>query len=547
MKKNIVIGFLGTTLDTGSTEDRWKRWRPTIDLCRHAELQVHRLELIYQKRFAKLAEQVAADIVKVSPGTQVQLQNIEMDNPWDFQTVYAGLHDFARRYAFNPDKEEYLVHITTGTHVAQICLFLLTEARYLPAKLIQTAPPRGEGKASSKPGTFDIIDLDLSRYDAIASRFLKEKHESVSFLKSGIETKNKAFNTLIERIERVSVASKAPLLLMGPTGSGKSLLARRIYELKKARRQVAGPFVEVNCATLRGDAAMAALFGHTKGAFTGAVQARPGLLRAADGGMLFLDEIGELGLDEQAMLLRALEEKTFLPVGSDKEVASDFQLLAGTNRELAKEVAAGEFREDLFARINLWTFCLPPLRERREDIEPNIEFELEHFAGREGVNVTFNKEARQQFLAFATSAQAYWTGNFRDLSGSINRMATLAIAAGGRISPDLVDAEITHLTSLWQQIRGSAGDGDACAPGGNGLVEAILPARVLHDLDPFDRVQLEEVLRVCSQSATLSEAGRVLFAASRKHKKVANDADRLRKYLARFDLTWQDVAKHAGA
>jgi len=545
MKKNIVIGFLGTTLDTGSTEDRWKRWRPTIDLCRHAELQVHRFELIYQKRFAKLAEQVAADIVKVSPGTQVQLQNIEMDNPWDFQTVYAGLHDFARRYAFNPDREEYLVHITTGTHVAQICLFLLTEARYLPAKLIQTAPPRGEGKASSKPGTFDIIDLDLSRYDAIASRFLKEKHESVSILKSGIETKNKAFNTLIERIERVSVASKAPLLLMGPTGSGKSLLARRIYELKKARRQVAGPFVEVNCATLRGDAAMAALFGHTKGAFTGAVQARPGLLRAADGGMLFLDEIGELGLDEQAMLLRALEEKTFLPVGSDKEVASDFQLLAGTNRELAKEVAAGDFREDLFARINLWTFCLPPLRERREDIEPNIEFELEHFAGREGVNVTFNKEARQQFLAFATSAQAYWTGNFRDLSGSINRMATLAIAAGGRISPDLVEAEIAHLTSLWQQIRGSAGGETVCLPGGDGLVEAILPARVLHDLDPFDRVQLEEVLRVCSQSATLSEAGRVLFAASRKHKKVANDADRLRKYLARFDLTWQDVAKHA--
>src|SRR4029077_17672785 len=136
------------------------------------------------------------------------------------------------------------------------------------------------------------------------------------------------------------------LLLMGPTGAGKSQLARRIYELKKSRRQLAGsggsgPFVEINCATIRGDAAMSALFGHTKGAFTGAVSARPGLLRAADGGVLLLDEIGELGLDEQAMLLRALEEKGFLPVGSDVEVRSDFQLLAGTNRELMGEVRTG--------------------------------------------------------------------------------------------------------------------------------------------------------------------------------------------------------------
>jgi len=147
-----------------------------------------------------------------------------------------------------------------------------------------------------------------------------------SFLKSGIETRNAAFNCLIERIEQVAIASRAPLLLMGPTGAGKSQLARRIYDLKKARSLVAGEFVEVNSAALRGDAAMSALFGHVKRAFTGAARDRPGLLRKADGGVLFLDEVGELGLDEQAMLLRALEEKVFLPVGSDREVESEFQL-----------------------------------------------------------------------------------------------------------------------------------------------------------------------------------------------------------------------------
>src|SRR5205814_8537630 len=98
------------------------------------------------------------------------------------------------------------------------------------------------------------------------------------------------------------------------------------------------------------------LFGHVKGAFTGALTPRPGLLRAADGGILFLDEIGELGVDEQAMLLRALEEKVFMPLGSDKEASSNFQLIAGTNRDLARAVATGTFREDLFARIDLWTF-----------------------------------------------------------------------------------------------------------------------------------------------------------------------------------------------
>src|SRR5205814_9346470 len=133
-----------------------------------------------------------------------------------------------------------------------------------------------------------------------------------------------------------------------------SRLARRIYELKKVRHAVKGEFVDVNCATLRGDGAMSALFGHTKGAFTGALKDRPGLLRTADAGVLLLDEIGELGPDEQAMLLRAVEDKAFLPVGTDREVQSDFQLVAGTNRDLGQAVRTGRFRDDLLARINLW-------------------------------------------------------------------------------------------------------------------------------------------------------------------------------------------------
>jgi hypothetical protein len=134
-----------------------------------------------------------------------------------------------------------------------------------------------------------------------------------------------------------------------------------------------------------------------------------------------LDEIGELGLDEQAVILRAIEEKRFLPLGSDKETMSDFQLIAGTNRDLPVDVAKGKFREDLLARLDLWTFELPALKDRRDDIEPNLDFELVRFAEREGVRATFNREARERYLAFARSDRAIWRANFRDLGASVIR------------------------------------------------------------------------------------------------------------------------------
>ena len=337
-----------------------------------------RFELLGQARTRRLGEEVAADIRTVSPETEVRLRDLPIGDPWDFEEVYGALHDFFRAYPFRPEAESYLVHVTTGTHVVQICLFLLTESRDVPGRLVQTSPPRR--RSDGGPGTYTIIDLDLSRYDRLASRLHRAQREGLSFLKSGIDTRNLRFNRLIERIEQAAVASAAPLLFTGPTGAGKSRLARRVYELKRARRRVEGPFVEGNCATLRGDAAMSALFGHVRGAFTGAVQARAGLLRAADHGVLFLDEIGELGPDEQAMFLRALEDKAFLPVGADREVRSDVQLIAGTNRDLAETVVAGRFRDDLLARINLWTFRLPGLQERVEDLEPNLGYELDQWA-----------------------------------------------------------------------------------------------------------------------------------------------------------------------
>lgn len=529
MKKQVIIGFLGTTLDRIRQTDRWEKWRPTVGLFRQEHLRWDRFELLADPRFASLTREVTDDIASVSPETTVTTHPVTCTDWWDFESVYGMLLDFATAYPFNNDEEDYHVHITTGTHVAQICLFLLCESGRIPAKLVQTSPPRGKGPIGAE-GSVQIIDLDLAKYDRLSARFEAERETGRSFLKAGIATRNAAFNALIDEIETVAVRTRAPVLLTGPTGAGKSALARRICELKRTRGQVRGKFVEANCATLRGDNALSTLFGHVRGAFTGAVNERQGLLKAADGGVLFLDEIGELGAEEQSLLLRALEDKRFMPLGSDKEVTSDFQLLCGTNRDLVAEVAAGRFREDLFARINLWTYRLPGLRERPEDIEPNLDFELHRWGDAEGRSVRFNREGRALFLKQATAPDEPWSGNFRDLRAIVARLATLC--DGGRIGPADVEKEFMQLRSRRAPVTASEPEA---------RLEALLGRASFAELDRFDRVQLADTLVVCRQSQSLAEAGRKLFAVSRIKKAKPNDTDRLRKYLASFDLDWETV------
>ena len=527
--KTVVISLLGTTLDNrGFNYKRWERWRPTVSLCQHEDLVVDRLELLFQKPFQDVAVQLTSDIKTISPETEIRHHLVNFSDPWDFESVYAELLDFACSFPFNTEQEEYLLHITTGTHVGQICMYLLTEARYLPGRLIQTSPPQ---KNEAHAGHYQIIDLDLSKYDELASRFAKEHQEGAHYLKGGIETRNPAFNKMIEQVEKVAIRSQEPILLTGPSGSGKSQLAKRIYQLKKKRGQFPGALVEVNCATLRGDNAMSALFGHVKGAFTGAVMARKGLLTEADNGLLFLDEIGELGLDEQAMLLRAIEDKRFMPLGSDKETGSRFQLIAGTNRNLFQQVEQGRFREDLLARINLWSYQLPSLKERLEDLDANIDYELEKYSQKTNSLIGFNKQAKEYYLQFAKSSEASWNSNFRDLNASITRMATLA--DGGRITPEVVVDEIHRLRHDWRQSQTNSATVNL-----TGLLD--------QPLDLFEQLQLANVIAVCQVSQTAAEAGRKLFNVSRLNKASGNDSHRIIQFLSKFGLDFKTVKQWPG-
>jgi transcriptional regulatory protein RtcR len=178
--------------------------------------------------------------------------------------------------------------------------------------------------------------------------------------------------------------------------------------------------------------------------------------------------------------------------------------------------------------MNLWTFRLPGLTERPEDIEPNLDYELEQFARRSSLRVTMSKEVREKFLSFARSPAARWSANFRDLNACVTRMATLS--PGGRITREILDGELDRLRIGW------------FAPDSQGtedILGALLDSTTLEKLDLFDRAQLAFVIRICRECATLSEAGRKLFGATREKRKVQNDADRLRKYLSRFNLDWQ--------
>ena len=537
-KQNVVIGFLGTQLDSAKTskreKSRWDSWRPTVGLCQHEDFLIDRYELLYDSRYESLAEEVMADMRQVSPETEVIGRVLGIQRPWDFEDVYGNLYDYLQQLRCDISECEYYAHITTGTHVAQICLFILTESGHLPGKLIQTAPPRGRSIGAGR-GAKTVIDLDLSKYDRLATRFSREQEEAQDLLKSGIATRNAAFNALIEQIEIVALRSRAPILITGATGAGKSRLASQIYSLRSDRAGVEGDFVEVNCATLRGDGAMSALFGHKKGSFTGAQADRAGLLREAHGGVLFLDEIGELGLDEQAMLLRALEEGKWLPYGSDKPVKSRFQLITGTNRGLREVVVKGQFREDLLARINTWTFTLPGLAERREDIRPNLEYELSNLERDTGRVVQFNKEAYGMFLKFAEHPASAWRGNFRDLNAAVTRMSTMA--PRGRIREQEVEAEIARLEYSWQ--RGKKDDINEREL--DEVLGAVLSEEARAEIDPFDQPQLAYVIEVCRSSRSLSDAGRVLYAVSREKRRVKNDGDRLRKYLAKFGLRFEDL------
>jgi len=225
--------------------------------------------------------------------------------------------------------------------------------------------------------------------------------------------------TLVRKVAK----SDANVLITGETGTGKELVARAIHYSSPRRGK---PFIAVDCSTLPKDLVASELFGHKKGSFTGAFRDKKGKFELADGGTLFLDEIGDVPLETQVKLLRVLQERTITPVGDERDIPVDVRIIAATNRDLQSAIEAGEFRQDLYYRLNVFPIELPPLRQRREDIPLLVEHFLKRLAPDRRVRVTPK--------AFELLTRYHWAGNVRELENVVERAVILS--EGGDIYPE---------------------------------------------------------------------------------------------------------------
>jgi formate hydrogenlyase transcriptional activator len=221
-----------------------------------------------------------------------------------------------------------------------------------------------------------------------------------------------ALNSVLTRVAKVA-PTDSTVLVTGETGTGKELIARAIH---KRSRRAARAFVSVNCAAIPRDLIASELFGHEKGAFTGATQRRLGRFELAEGGSIFLDEIGELPPETQVALLRVLQEREFERVGGNANIRAEVRVIAATNRDLEAAVTAGAFRSDLFYRLNVFPIEIPPLRERKEDIPLLVEYFINRYARRMGRTIRrINKRSLELLQAYP------WPGNIRELQNVIER------------------------------------------------------------------------------------------------------------------------------
>jgi DNA-binding NtrC family response regulator len=303
--------------------------------------------------------------------------------------------------------------------------------------------------------------------------------------------RSESWKKVVELAARVA-ETDTTVLLTGESGTGKEVVARLVH---RASPRAAGPFVALNCAALAETLLESELFGHEKGAFTGADRAREGRIEQAKGGVLFLDEVGEMSPAVQAKFLRVLETREFQRLGGSRTIAADVRVIAATNRDLEAALAKGEFREDLYYRLRVFEIRLPPLRERPEDVLPLAEAFLEELAKKGRPPAGISREARERLLAHS------WPGNARELRNALERAAILA--GGGLIAAE-------HLP------LGSGRDPNGASLGTRAAAEGRAPASVLAgelppggiDLDALERALVEKAL--AAARGNRSRAARLL-------------------------------------
>ena len=345
----------------------------------------------------------------------IDLYSVDLTSPIDYGDIYTQVSSNLQQAGLPRDDVELTFHVSPGTPAMAAIWIILSKTRF-PAKLIQTSREKG---VESVDFFFDLVRRLSDAAQLSTPEFEKIIHQS------------QAVASQIGLARRIA-AYEVPVLILGETGTGKELFAEAIHAASSRAGQ---PFVAVNCGAIAPELANSELFGHKKGAFTGATVDRKGHFLEASGGTLFLDEVGDLPLDTQVRLLRALQSQEITPMGQSKPIKINTRILAATHRDLAADVAAGRFREDLFHRLAVGILQLPPLRERTGD----VELLTHHFLASINADSAGRPEAQNKTItpaALKLLQSHAWPGNVRELYHTLLR--AVIWSAG----PDVTEQDI---------------------------------------------------------------------------------------------------------
>ncbi|MEY4977740.1 MAG: hypothetical protein RLZZ352_10 [Pseudomonadota bacterium] len=347
---------------------------------------------------------------------RITLSAVELDNPINYALIYTRVCAYLSEAGLPSQEIGLTFHLSPGTSAMTAIWIMLAKTRF-PAQLIQTSRERG----------LESVDFDFNLADDFLPEYLQRGSQRIERLANARPARPEFAKILhthplmrqqIDAAQRVAGFDVA-VLILGESGTGKELFAEAIHQASSRKQQ---PFIAVNCGAMSPELASAELFGHEKGAFTGAVHTRKGYFRSAEGGTLFLDEVGDLPTETQVRLLRVLQEKAVTPVGATSSIKVNVRIVAATHRDLVADVASGRFREDLFHRLAVGILHLPPLRERAGDLDMLADSFLHQFNHDpdnplQGEHKTLSPDARKVL------AQHTWPGNVRELYHTVLRAA----------------------------------------------------------------------------------------------------------------------------
>jgi transcriptional regulator with PAS, ATPase and Fis domain len=376
----------------------------------------------------------------------IDLFGVKLNSPIDYASIYTEVSSNLKAGGLPRDDVELTFHLSPGTPAMTAIWIILAKTRF-PARLIQTSREQG----------LQQVDFVFDLANDFLPEFLQRGTERIQRLSNAAKPARPEFNRILYRSavmhQQVDAAQRiaaydVPVLILGETGTGKELFAEAIHA---ASRRSEGPYIAVNCGAISPELATSELFGHRKGSFTGAINDHKGHFQEAHGGTLFLDEVGDLPLDSQVRLLRALQSKEVTPLGSSKPVRVDVRIIAATHRDLADDVTAGRFREDLFHRLAVGILKLPPLRNRPGDAELLID----HFLVQINADASGSPEAQEKYIS--TDARNIlvnheWPGNVRELYHSLLR--AVIWSRGAEISAGEVSDALLQLHRQPDRILG---------------------------------------------------------------------------------------------